>query len=223
MGSRRTRVKQHLDTFDERGCFEILPDDFGGPAAWSTVFGREAPIEIEIGFGKGEFLVARADMCPERNFVGFEIDTGRLRWAEYKVFKAGLTNVRFVAGDATRLLPTVFAPGQVAAAYMNFPDPWPKARHAKRRMIRADVVATMVDIVAPGGDIIIVTDVTEYARVGLELLEAQAHAVVNACGPGVIAPALDGYPETIHEWKFRRQGRTINFLHFRRLPAPSED
>lgn len=214
-GRWRTRLRD-LD-FPEAGRLIIDPEDFGGPSSWGDVFGRQAPLGVEIGFGKGEFLLEMARRHPEYDVVGFELDTARLRWVEHKVFQAGLPNVRLVGGDAMLALPRVFRGGQVAAAWMNFPDPWPKKRHEGRRLIRPAVLDELIRILAPGGRLVVVTDVEHYARHGLAILESRPGHVANEQGAGVLAPELDGYPQTVHEWKFRRAGRSIHFLDFRRV------
>ena len=217
MASRRTRIRRQLREFEHKGIFEVDVEEFQGPKSWSEIFQRQAPLELEVGFGKGEFIRGKAQENPDKNYVGIEIDSTRLRWAEYKIHKDGLANIRLVFGDARKLIQALFHDGQLDATYMNFPDPWPKKRHIHRRMICQPMIDELIRIVKPGGSIYIVTDVVPYAKEGLECLENREQQVENVLGKGSIANNLDGYPETIHEWKFRREGRTINFLHFRKL------
>ena len=217
MASRRTRIRRQLREFEHKGIFEVDIEEFAGPKSWQEIFGRQAPLELEVGFGKGEFIRGKAAENPDRDYVGIEIDSGRLRWAEYKIHKDGLKNIRLVFGDARKMLRALFTDEQLDATYMNFPDPWPKKRHTHRRMIQQATIDELIRVVKPGGDLFIVTDVVPYAQEGLEFLESRADLIENVLGKGVIANNLDEYPETIHEWKFRREGRTINFLHFRKL------
>lgn len=217
MGSKRTRISSQVKEFAHTGVFHVGPDEIQKGMTWDEAFKRSAPIDIELGFGKGEFLLDIAKRNPERNFIGFEIDTIRMKWAECKAYREGYTNVRFVAGDAIRLLPELFKDGEVARAYMNFPDPWPKNKHAKKRMIGKPVLDEFVRIVKPEGDIYVVTDVDTMALVGLKILESHKGTIFNVIGEGVIATELEGYPVTIHEMKFRKEGRNINFMHYRKL------
>ena len=213
---KRWRIRRRVRGFDRAGVFQVDPEECGGHACWSSVFGRAAPLEVEIGFGKGEFLMALARSRPRTGFVGIETNKTRLLWTECKVYRAGIRNIRLVHGDAARLLDVLFARGSVNAFYMNFPDPWPKRRHAKRRLLRDEVVERLERLLAPGGRLVVVTDVESYALTGLSLLEARAERLENLFGPGVVGAELPGHPRTIHEMKFRLQGRRIYFLHYRK-------
>jgi tRNA (guanine-N7-)-methyltransferase len=218
MSGKRSRISSQVREFAHTGIFHVGVEGFiKETLTWEMVFERVAPIDIELGFGKGEFLLEIARRNPERNFIGFEIDPARMKWAECKAHREGFTNIRFVAGDAMELLPVLFKDNEVSRAYMNFPDPWPKNRHAKKRMIGYLILDEFVRIVKPGGDIYVVTDVDSMALVGLNILESHKDSIENLNGVGVIATALEGYPVTIHEMKFRKEGRNINFMHYRKL------
>lgn len=217
MGGKRSRISSQVREFAHTGVFHVGPEDFIKKGiTWDEVFKRVAPIDIELGFGKGEFLLEIARRNPERNFIGFEIDRIRMKWAECKAHREGFSNIRFVAGDAMELLPVLFKDNEVSRAYMNFPDPWPKNRHAKKRMIGRPILDEFVRIVKPSGDIYVVTDVDNMALVGLKILESHS-AIENVYGEGVIASAIEGYPVTIHEMKFRKEDRNINFMHYVKL------
>ena len=100
---------------------------------WNTYFGNSAPIHVEIGMGKGQFIRQMALLHPEINYLGVELFASVLVRAVQKVEEEDLPNLRFLWVDAAKL-PEVFAPGEVDRIYLNFSDPWPKARHAKRRL-----------------------------------------------------------------------------------------
>lgn len=142
---------------DQRGC-------------WSQVFGNKKPIYIEIGMGKGRFLLGMAKAHPEINFIGIERYSSVLLRAvekydtdEYK----DLTNVRFVCMDA-RNVPEVFGEGEVKLIYLNFSDPWPKARHAKRRLTSTEFLERYEKVLPEGGTIEFKTDNTELFNFSLE-------------------------------------------------------
>jgi len=218
--SKRTRISSQVKNFEHTGIYHVDLGSFLDGQLWEEVFKRVAPLDIEVGFGKGEFLIEIAAENPDRNYLGFEIDRIRMKWAELKAYRDGLTNVRFVAGDALRLLPEIFKDGEVDRAYLNFPDPWPKTKHAKKRMIGEPLLNEFVRIVKPDGDIYVVTDVDDYAKVGLKILESFKPVITNMEGEGVIASSLEGYPVTVHEMKFRKEGRSINFMHYRKAKCP---
>jgi len=182
---RRWRLRAKVRTFDRPGILQVEPAGLEGQAGWPAAFGRQAPLEVEVGPGKGEFLMEMARRRPDHDFIGIEINRVRVLWMECKLSRAGVPNVRLVKADAFRLLGSVFAESQVQACYLNFPDPWPKRRHEHRRLICAEVLDGLVRILVPGGSLTVVTDVEPYARHGLELLEARPGLVENALGPGV--------------------------------------
>lgn len=107
------------------------PEQFRG--AWNTVFPASAPLHIEIGMGKGRFLMDMAGLHPDINYLGIERYSSVLLRALQKMEETPLPNLKFICMDAADL-PEVFAPGEVARIYLNFSDPWPKERHAKRRL-----------------------------------------------------------------------------------------
>ncbi|MCS7065798.1 MAG: methyltransferase domain-containing protein, partial [Fimbriimonadales bacterium] len=104
------------------------------PLDWATHFGRDAPRELEIGFGSGDYLVARARQHPERDFVGIEIEWESVQRALRRIAQVGLTNVRLLLGDATPILHRAIAPESFIRIYSLFPCPWPKKRHHKYRL-----------------------------------------------------------------------------------------
>lgn len=142
------------------------------PVNWDDIFGRAAPLLIEIGFGGGHFLVDLARKRPSANIVGVEISLPSLDKAQRKVKTAGLTNVRLLQSDARYLLQALCAPGSVAEVYINFPDPWPKARQLHRRLINGDFLHLLATRMVPGGLLDIATDHADYAQAITEALEA---------------------------------------------------
>ena len=142
---------------DQRGC-------------WGQVFGNRNPVRIEIGIGKGRFLLHMAKARPDINFVGIERYSSVLLRAVEKYdaeeFK-DMQNVRFICIDA-RKIEEVFAPGEVDRIYLNFSDPWPKARHAKRRLTSAEFLERYGKVLAPSGRLEFKTDNTELFNFSLE-------------------------------------------------------
>lgn len=141
------------------------------PADWTAVFNREAPLLIEIGFGGGHFLIDLAQRRPLANVLGVEISLPALDKAQRKVQTAALNNVRVLQSDARYLLQVLCAPASVAQVYINFPDPWPKARQLHRRLIDVDFLHLLATRLQPGGLLDIATDHADYALAITEALE----------------------------------------------------
>ena len=124
---------------------------------WKSLFGNDNPIHIEIGMGKGRFLMDLAALNPDINYIGIERYTSVLLRAVQKMDELALPNVRFLCIDAATL-PEIFAPGEVNRIYLNFSDPWPKDRHARRRLTSGDFLARYDQILARDGRIEFKTD-----------------------------------------------------------------
>lgn len=111
----------------------VIPEDFASIGKWEEIFGNKNPVHIEIGMGKGKFLMELAAACPEINYVGIEKYSSVLFRALQKLEENPLPNVRFIRMEAEHIL-RYFGKGEVSRIYLNFSDPWPKDRHAKRRL-----------------------------------------------------------------------------------------
>src|SRR5262249_41749640 len=143
------------------------------PIDWKYVFGNDHPVEIEVGFGKGLFLLNAALACPGVNFFGVEIMRKYQLFTATRMARRKLMNVRLAAADARHFLRDYVLPASVQAIHVYFPDPWWKKRHHKRRVFTEDFVATCVGAIAPGGLFHLATDVAEYFAVMQELCAAR--------------------------------------------------
>jgi tRNA (guanine-N7-)-methyltransferase len=130
----------------------------------SAIFGNAWPVELEIGSGKGTFLVARAAGRPEVNFLGVEWAKAYCAYAADRVRRAGLTNVRLLCADADDLVRRRLAEQSLWRVHIYFPDPWPKRRHQRRRLIQPSFVAAVRCCLKIGGQLIVVTDHLDYYR-----------------------------------------------------------
>jgi len=170
MGRRALRkIDPSLDLSGHLVTFDHLP------RPWDPValFGRRAPLEVEVGSGKGLFLRAAAAARPEVDFLGTEIAAKYARFAAAGLLKRGLPNARVMLGDALRLFAELLPDASLAAVHVYFPDPWWKKRHKKRRVMRESFVRDVERTLAPGGRLHFWTDVDEYFHTGLELLAAE--------------------------------------------------
>ena len=162
----------------EFGCAppgENLPD-------WARDFGRQAPIEVEIGPGHGGFALDHADLHRERDLVAIETRRSDCELIRERAAKRGLRNLLVLQGDAKVLLPWLFAPGSIAAVHVQFPDPWWKKRHHKRRMVDAELAHLLRGLLAPSALVDFRTDVPAYAREAVATWEAAGFR--NLDGPG---------------------------------------
>jgi tRNA (guanine-N7-)-methyltransferase len=188
------------------------------PFDWHALFGNDRPVELEVGFGKGLFLLTAAQTHPEVNFVGVEIVRKYQLFTATRLVKRGLTNVRVACADVRLFLPRVPAES-LQAVHVYFPDPWWKKRHHKRRVFTAEFVAECVRVLRKGGHLHAVTDVEEYAAVMTALLGEQP--VLRA-----LPPPAENVPEhdldylTNFERKFRKQGKPIYRMSYEKLGAP---
>lgn len=132
------------------------------PLDWAALFGTDAPVEIEIGSGKGRFLIRSAGGHPERNYLGIERSLKFFRLLKQRVQQAELGNVRVLRAEADHFLRTYVPRASVSALYVLFPDPWPKKRHRKRRLVNDAFMALVAEVLVPGGTITLATDFDDY-------------------------------------------------------------
>lgn len=140
------------------------------PGTWKDIFGNDHPIHIEIGMGKGKFIHTMAKMHPEINYVGIEKYSSVLLRAIQKMEQEGLANLKFLRMDAEDIA-TVFGPGEVDRIYLNFSDPWPKDRHAKRRLPSREFLARYDVILKQKGKLEFKTDNRQLFDFAVEELE----------------------------------------------------
>ena len=173
-------------------------------------FGNSRPVELELGIGKGRFLLDAALRHPEVNYIGVEQAAKYLRLAHARALRRGCTNLRFVHGDAREFVEFFLAAASVRAIHVYFPDPWPKKRHHKRRLLDEAFLAEAQRVLVPGGRLWIATDHDGYFEAILEALD-----LFN----GLLLPVEAAWEgaTTNYEDKFVDQGRAI---HRRVLEKP---
>ncbi len=149
------------------------------PSPWnpSELFGRDAPLEVEVGSGKGLFLQSAGSACPEHNFLGIEVAHKYARFTAARLAKRGLDNAVAVQGDGLRLFREMIPDNSLAAVHVYFPDPWWKKRHRKRRVLNEAFLADVYRTLIPEGRLHFWTDVKEYFDATLELIAAMGKFV----------------------------------------------
>lgn len=162
---------------------QVLPTIFPGPPSWATVFGRRAPLEVELGCGRPHYLFERAHEAPHVDVVGIEWKARWIENANRRKKREGVSNVCAVHGNAWLLFGALFAPGSLDAVHLNFPDPWWKARHKKRRILNDTFAELVSSRLRPGGMFFIQTDVASLLEEILERAES-VPTLTNPYGPG---------------------------------------
>lgn len=189
---------------------ELVPANCFEPLDFPEIFSRKAPIEVDLGCGDGSFLAALAGEKPARNFLGIDRLQGRVRSACRKIERAGLTNVRITRFEISYAVEHLLPPVSIHSFYLLFPDPWPKRRHASRRLVDRNFLASLHRALAPGGAIHVATDDTEYFR-------QIGRAISASAGFEVIAEPNWPRPSTKFERGFRERGVPIHRLELRKI------
>lgn len=177
------------------------------------VFGRTAPLIMEIGFGMGEGTLAYAQQNPQKDIIGVEVHEPGVGALMHNLEKAELKNVRIYSTDAIEVLREAIAPGTLEALHLFFPDPWPKKRHHKRRIVQPEFLALVASRLKPGGRIHMATDWQAYAEWMLEML-TDMPGMTNLSQQGDYIERPDYRPETRFERRGHRLGHGVWDLLF---------
>jgi tRNA (guanine-N7-)-methyltransferase len=180
------------------------------------IFGREAPVVMEIGFGNGEHLLARATAEPDKDFLGVEVHRPGAGRVMNQAQAAGLTNLRVACDDAVDVLRDWLPEHCLAELVVYFPDPWPKKRHHKRRLVQPAFARLAASRLAPGGLLKLATDWADYARHMLATLDAEP-ALENIAGRGNFLPRPAERPLTRFENRGVKLGHEVFDLAYRRV------
>jgi tRNA (guanine-N7-)-methyltransferase len=186
------------------------------PLDLDEIFGRKAPKILEIGFGMGEASAAIAEENPDKDYLGIEVYTPGIGGLCKRIVEKGLTNLRIIQHDAFEVLRDMIPRGALSGIHIFFPDPWPKARHHKRRLIQPPMVAMLASRLRPGAYIHCATDWENYAEQMLAVFSAEP-SLQNTANGG-FAPRPGYRPLT----KFERRGIVLGYgvrdVIFRRKP-----
>jgi tRNA (guanine-N7-)-methyltransferase len=184
--------------------------------AWPQIFANANPVEIEVGFGKGLFLLNSGQARPQTNFLGIEIERKYTLFTATRLAKRELRNVKVACFDARLFLETLVAPESVAAIHVYFPDPWWKNRHRKRRLFTETFALQCARVLTNGGLLHLVSDVEDYFEESLRMLtkivELSSMPVPDEQDPQHEMDFLTNF-----ERKYRREGRPIHRASWRKL------
>ena len=183
---------------------------------WQQMFGNPNPLALEIGCGTGDFVTQMAKLHPDWNFIAVDYyNKGCLKTCK-RIDKAELENVRVAREEALAFLERCIPRDSLRAVIINCPDPWPKKRHRKRRLVNPGFVNYLSGFMQPGADFFFATDFDDY---GLDVarLMAEMEGFENILAPDPYRHELEGYPLSKYMLKFIREGKRIYFVHYRKL------
>jgi tRNA (guanine-N7-)-methyltransferase len=197
---------------------ELLPkvDVPEGPLSAETLFGDDRRLEFEIGFGSGEHLAWQAEHHPERGYIGCEPFLNGVVGALTKIDEIDLANVRIWMGDALQVLERL-PDASLERLYLLHPDPWPKARHAKRRMVNPGPLDLIASKLKPGGEFRLGTDDPVYCRWSMMIMSQRSDFEWLAERAADFLQRPEDWPETRYEAKARRKGREVWYFRYRRI------
>lgn len=186
----------------------VVQNPEGKKGHWNVVFGNDNPIEIEVGMGKGRFIMELAGLHPDVNYIGIERYPSVLLRGLQKRAQLELANIVFLCVDAL-LLSEIFEQGEVNRIYLNFSDPWPKDRHARRRLTSEDFMAVYNQILAKDGSVEFKTDNRGLFDYSLESVPAAGWSVKEKTFDLHHSPMAEGNVMTEYEEKFSSKGNPI--------------
>jgi tRNA (guanine-N7-)-methyltransferase len=198
---------------------EILPGQVNGHFRFTDLFYRDGPVEIEVGIGKGRFVLQQAVDRPEVDFLALEWSLKHLRAAKDRALRRQLSNIRFYRADARHVVAELLPESSVARVHVYCPDPWPKKRHHKRRFFTPDTAGHIERILEPGGFLNVSTDVFEYFERARHILTDHTN-LVAAEDP--LFPLETAAGKTNYEVKYLAHGRIINRASYMRPPVGAD-
>jgi tRNA (guanine-N7-)-methyltransferase len=194
------------------------------PPDWVAVFGRQAPLELELGSGAGGFALAYTALHPGVNYVAIEWRKKYAREVEHRARVRGLTNLRVIEADARAVVPRLFSLSSLSAVHFQFPDPWWKRAHQKRQLLSPDYAALLCALVVPGGLFDLRTDVEDRASAMLDTLERSGFE--NPLGPGAFHLRSPEEPASSRERRYLALGQPVYRARLRKpglVPTPDSD
>jgi tRNA (guanine-N7-)-methyltransferase len=215
-------LRQGRLTPAQERAFDALWPVFGVDWGSGTVldlpalFGNDHATYLEIGFGNGETLAEMAERSSDRNFLGIEVHGPGVGHLLLQAEKRGLRNLRILRQDAVEVLTSGLPAASLAGVYLFFPDPWPKKRHHKRRILNPGFLRVLARVIRPGGVFHAATDWEPYAEQMLEVLTGAGDLFENAAGPRAFSPRPQERPLTKFERRGERLGHRVRELIFYR-------
>ena len=188
---------------------ELIPEDYFASLDLGKIFPQPGPLEVDLGCGDGSFLIAMAERFPERNFLGIEKLAGRVETACRKGARRGLRNLRVLRIETSYAIQYLLPPASTEAVHLLFPDPWPKRKHKRRRIVTPDFLALIHRLLVPEGRFHLATDQEAYFAAIRDVISSAPFVEESAAG--------QEFPPTTFEKRFVAQGLPIYRLELRKV------
>ncbi len=198
--------------------WRVAPDivrERGWPAIFGDALDSPRSPVVDIGFGRGEFLMNLAEHAPTTAHIGIEYSFKRVLKMTRRLARSELKNVRLLDCPAEVAMEELFQPGSVSCIWVNYPDPWPKKRHFRRRLLQPEVVGRLADRLERGGVLNVATDHVEYAEFIDSVLSAEVR-LENIYDPVPFRSEVEGRLPTAYEREWRAEGRNLHYFSYRR-------
>ena len=194
----------------------FLPWEESEPSPqWGEIFTNDNPLALEIGCGVGDFITQMATLHPTTNFIALDFyNKGCIKTCK-RIDKAGLTNVRVLRAEARSFIEACIPARSLRTVVINCPDPWPKLRHRKRRLVNSGFVSYLSQFMQPDADFYFATDFVDYGLDVAEFMTTQT-GFVNQLAPDPFRHTLEGYPISKYMRRFLDLGQPIYYVHYRR-------
>ena len=186
------------------------------PANWQEIFGNDRPIALEIGCGIGDFIAKSASDRPDMNFIAIDYYNKGCDKTCRRLEKQGITNVRVLRVEAREFISAHIPENSLAALFINCPDPWPKKRHRKRRLVNSSFMEFVKSYLRPDADFYFATDFEDYGEDVAAFMSLQ-EGYTNMLAPDLSRHDLEGYHRSKYMLKFMSEGKNIHFVHYRKI------
>jgi tRNA (guanine-N7-)-methyltransferase len=185
------------------------------PANWQAIFGNDQPIALEIGCGIGDFIALTAEERPNTNFIAIDFYNKGCYKTCRRIDVRSLKNVRVLREEARQFILERIPKGSLTAVYINCPDPWPKKKHRKRRLVNRPFMEFLHEYLAPDGDFFFATDFDDYG-IDVAGMMASLEGFENIQAPDLFRHEMEGYHLSKYMRKFMAEGKKIYFVHYRK-------
>lgn len=193
----------------------LKAENLAMPADWQAIFGNPNPLALEIGCGIGDFIVKTASDCPGTNFIAIDFYNKGCYKTCRRIDSAGLPNVRVLREEARRFIAERIPRESLSGVYINCPDPWPKKKHRKRRLVNRPFMEFLHDYLAPGADFFFATDFDDYG-IDVAGMMAGIEGFANRLAPDLYRHEMEDYHLSKYMRKFMAEGKRIYFVHYRK-------
>jgi tRNA (guanine-N7-)-methyltransferase len=190
--------------------------ELASPADWAAIFGNDRSLALEIGCGVGDFIVRTAVDHRDRNFIAIDFYNKGCWKTCRRIDREGLTNVRVARDEARAFIAERIPKGSLTAVYINCPDPWPKKKHRKRRLVNRQFMEYLSGYLASGADFWFATDFDDYGADVAGMMSG-LDGYDNMLAPDLYRHELEGYHLSKYMRKFMAEGKRIYFVHYRKL------